>query len=55
MMMDKETRKKSRCRLKEKKKKTITIVLGIVFGICQGRPYNRFYKPTENYARSPIY
>ncbi len=24
-------------------------------GIVQGQPYDRFYKPTKDYAKSPIY
>jgi hypothetical protein len=41
-MMDKETRKKKPTQVEEKKKKTITIVFGIVFEIFQGQPYDNF-------------
>jgi hypothetical protein len=53
--MDKETRKTKADTSWRKKKKTITIVLRIVFEIFQGQPYDRFYEPMKNYAKSPIY
>jgi hypothetical protein len=39
----------------KEKNKTITIGLRIIFGNFQGRPYDRFYQPTKNHAKSPIY
>jgi hypothetical protein len=33
----------------------IMIVFRIVLRIVQGWPYNKFYKPTKDYAKLPIY
>jgi hypothetical protein len=34
---------------------TVAFIYRIVLKIVQGWPYNKFYEPMKNYAKSPIY
>jgi hypothetical protein len=48
------TKKQGKINQHKLKEKQITIIPGIVLKFLQGRPYDRFFEPMKNYAKSPI-